>query len=233
MYAGGILETIAMSIQLSMAGQPLLVHPTQSDCDIVVDMSKQYYLQEGERVRDTSNERNGILFALLSVQSPFAATVEAYRQLNIGVVNLRDKWAVYHTIVSSHAYDGVLMYPGSKAQYIGEWARNTYEYGINYKPFPTDMDYRDYLRKGIKGLAWAKSSFAVMCTVGLADVCCIDTHMHRLLTGLPARNGIPKNRYLQLEQEIRQIAQRHDIPCSVAQHALWDSMRGERSRLMP
>ena len=64
-------------------------------------------------------------------------------------------------------------------------------------------------------------------------MCCIDTHMHAVLTGEPARKGLGKSQYLYEEGRIRALAIRHRLPCSVVQHAIWDEKRGVVSPLLP
>lgn len=221
-------------IQPKLDGSLVLVSPvTLQDCNVVVDNSKGYYLHEGKRVQDSNYHwLQGIVFALLSVHSPYHATVAAAQALQ--EVDIRDKYSVYYTLRNIKAHDGVVMYAGTKASWIGELVNSVYRKGVSFSPQGMeDMEYREYLRSNIKGLAYAKSSFATMCVKGIANVCCIDTHMHRLWTGKVQTRTLTPSVYLDMEARVRTIAQQHGVPCSVAQHCLWDSIRGERTRLMP
>lgn len=219
-------------IQLSLSGIPKLVDPSEADCHIVLDGWKDYYIAEGQRVASQHDTIRRIVFALLSVNAPFGATCQAYKAL--AEVDLCDFWTVLARIKQAASSDGVVNYPWTKAKWINELAFHAYVEGISFEPSvaESDVEYREYLME-LKGLAYAKSSFAVMLVKGQADVACIDTHIYRLFTGKPAKISLSRKRYLPLEDKVRQLAQAHDIATSVAQHCLWDAMRGLRTELLP
>ena len=220
-------------IQLSLDNVPKLISPiSEADCHIVLDNFSPYYVQEGLKAQEVFEPLRRITFALLSVNAPFDATCKAYTALKD--VDLLDFWTVLNTIRQARGNDGVVSYAYTKAKWLHTLAFNAKVEGISYNPGKEgDAEYREYLRTNVKGLAWAKSSFAVMLVKGTADVACIDTHMHRLFTGNVAKTGIGKRKYLELENKVRSLALTHGIPTSVAQHCLWDSMRGIRSKLVP
>ena len=214
---------------------PKLVAPfLPNDIDLIVDSFKSYYEEEGVRVGQVASQEEAyerIVFAIISVNSPFDATCKAWQAVK--EVDNRSKWDIYHALHTPGS-DGVVMYQPTKASWIGTLYRSAFEDGISL--MPSDMDdnqYRLYLQHNVKGLALAKGSFAAMLCKGAADICCIDTHMHRLFSGQPARKGVGKKKYLLMEDNVREIAQRHGVATSVAQHCLWDSLRGQQSRLLP
>ena len=224
-----------MTLQLGFNGFRLISPVSVEDCDIVLSTA-DYYLGEAERVRDNCPKGQPIwpiVFALLSVNAPFGATCKAYEALRDEDTNLLDFWSVLQVVRSSHAPDGVVSYPWTKSKWIQTFVDSFRHDGVDFRPFVTDTDYRSYLQVNVKGLGLAKASFATMLVNGSADVACIDTHMYRLFEGKPAQTAVRAKTYLRLEESVRTMAYRHGLPTSVAQHCLWDAMRGIRTRLLP
>ena len=219
-----------MPVQLG-SDVPLLIPPVvPQDLDVVMK-GVQWYVESGLRARATYDPLNRIVLALLSVNSPFEATVKCWYALE--GVDWTDHWAVLSTLKNTHARDGVVSYAWTKARWIRELMHMAKSEGVSYHSFQRDVDYRDYLQLNTLGLGMAKASYAVMLVNGLADVCCVDTHMYRLFTGKVATKSIPKRTYLQMEQSIRELALRHGVPTSATQHCVWDAMRGVRTELVP
>ena len=226
-----------MPLQLRLDSTvPQLVKPfLSSDIDLLVDTYKGYYEEEGERVGEVETQEEAyerIVFALISVNSAFDATCKAWEKVR--EVRNGDKWSIYHGLRARGSDGSVVQYAATKASWIGRLWMDAFENGVSLLPVGMDdNEYRLYLQHNIKGLALAKGSFAAMLCKGKANICCIDTHMHRLFTGNVAKKGIGKRVYLAMEEGVREIAGRHGIATSVAQHCIWDGMRGERSRLLP
>ena len=219
-----------MPLQFTFDGGLALRTPvSQPDCDAVLESCLPQYREEAARLgcASTVDETvRRIAFAILSVHSNFNATVRAWQHLD--GVSLADWPAVYQTLRRTP----LVQYPMVKTRALARLHAQVYDDGECLLPDGDDLEYRDYMRRNVWGLAWSKASFAVMLVKGQADVCCIDTHMHRLFTGKVGK-GIGKRLYLDLEGRVRQLAERHEAPTSVVQHCLWDAMRGVRSPLLP
>ena len=224
-----------MPVQLSLDGTPKLIgkRVTRLDFDIVIEANKGHCQAEADRVgsyADLTDLYQRLGFAILSVNAPFDATCkawEAFRQ-----VEGWDRLAIRQAIATPGS-DGVVSYQPTKARWLVELWSSMYQSGLDLRPCGDDQTYRDYVRRSVTGLAWAKSSFGTMLVKGSADVACIDTHMYRVFTGKHASKVIRKAVYLELEGKVRRLAKRHGIKASVCQHAIWDAARGQRSVLLP
>lgn len=170
-----------------------------------------------------------IVFAILSVHSPIGATFEAYKAVKLAhALGGMPGQAKLARIIGQHrAPDGVVLYQTQKARYIlafdAAWA-------VDSTPFTQNGDgdtgWRDRLRQNVLGLGWAKASFAVaLSKPSTSDVCCIDSHMHQLLTGrMPGH--ISKRTYLALEDRVRDLATEYGVSAFTMQWLLWDAKRG-------
>ena len=220
-----------MPIQTTLSGAFQLRTPVSPvDVDMVLDAMLPPYLEEARRVGRAETQQEAVRrigFAILSVHSDFDATVRCYNAVQ------QEDWSDRFGLTKSIARHPLVQYPRQKAQALCRLWTMAFLDGEDLRPFGDDLEYRERLRKTVWGLAWAKASFAVMLVKGQADVCCIDTHMHRLLTGQVARQQIGKRLYLELEQRVRLVATRREVPVSVVQHCLWDAMRGAQTSLLP
>lgn len=223
-----------MPVQLSLTSTPRLTGQlTLADLNLALELNIPHAQAEADRVgmaTDNADLHWRMVFALLSVHSNFAATCSAWLDLKGGGVETRYPMA---TLAVLRRWPQI-QYPLTKAQFISDLWHGVNKGGQCYWPQGLDDGaYRDYVRVNVRGLAWAKSSFAAMLVKGSADVACIDTHMWRLFKGEPARGQIRASDYLDCEQQVRVLAQRHGVSTSVAQHAMWDAMRGTESCLLP
>lgn len=223
-----------MPIQLSLTQSPLVVgQPTLNELDLVLEHNLPHAQAEAERVGQAESAPElfwRMAFAILSVHSNFGATCGAWQELRSLEVDCHYPMA---SLAVLKRWPRV-QYPGQKAKFLARLWDAIWQEGECFWPDGlTDCAYRGYIRESVSGLAWAKSSFAVMLVNpggrGV-DVACIDTHMYRMFTGQPARGQIRGPEYLKLEGQVRGLAQRHGVSCSVAQHALWDG--NERARVM-
>lgn len=223
-----------MPVQLALDGAAKLHAPyRKADLDLACELNMQHCMQEAAKLAEPADARQlwlRLAFSITSVNSPFDATCQAW--LALQDCEPWDRLAIRQALASAGC-DGVVSYQPTKTRWLYQvWLDMEYN-GVCYQPFGSDPEYRDYLKASVCGLAWAKSSFAVMLIRGSADVACIDTHMHRILTGSRPGKQIGRGRYVELEGAVRKLAKRHRIPTSVAQHAVWDAARGVRSPLLP
>ena len=226
-----------MALQLSLlTGSPLLgKQPSPADLDLALELNLPHCQAEAQRVGPVENGADlywRMAFAILSVHSNFHATCGAWQELR-GLGDVVDPHYPVTVIPTLRRWNRI-QYPVQKGKFLSLLWDAMFRDGECFWPQGLeDVEYRDYVRKGVKGLAWAKSSFATMLVKGEADVACVDTHMYRLFTGSPARGQIKGPEYLELESRVRVLAQRHGVSTSVAQHGLWDAMRGAHSPLLP
>ena len=226
-----------MALQLSLlTGSPLLAKsPSLADLDLALELNLPHCLAEAHRVGQAEGSEDlywRMAFAILSVHSNFHATCGAWQELR----GLGDEIDPHYpvTVISILRRWSRIQYPVQKAKFLSLLWDAMFQDGECFWPQGLgDVEYRDYVRQSVKGLAWAKSSFATMLVKGQADVACVDTHMYRLFKGQPARGQIKGPEYLDLEHRVRVLAQRHGVSTSVCQHALWDGMRGVQSCLIP
>lgn len=202
---------------------------SQSQLDTAVEAGRTSALSEALRVGRTDSPDEvlwRISFAILSASERFEATCRAY-------VALKQRWLKTGWVPDfgcvALLQEAGLIYAQSKTAYL---CRLWHERPA-FSPALWDVDLRYSLQKRIWGLAWAKASFATMLIRGSAQVCCIDTHMYAVLTGEPARKGIPRKEYLYREGQISTLSVRHRLPTSVVQHAIWNVKRGVQSPLLP
>ena len=223
-----------MPIQLAFDGTVKLIKPfLVRDLHVVIDCNAGHCAEEAAKLAEPADAHAlwlRLAFAVTSVNSPFDATCKAW--LAMQDTDPAD-WPAIRDALRVRGSDGVVSYQPTKTRWLTNIWYDMTRNGVSYWPDLPDLQYRDYLRSSVTGLAWAKSSFAVMLVKGSADVACIDTHMHRILTGRIPGKQIRKELYVKLEQSVRRLAKRHGIPCSVAQHAIWDAARGVRSPLLP
>ncbi len=172
-----------------------------------------------------------IVFAILSVHSPIGATFAAYSRLRLWSARFERMPSVKRLaslIGTARASDGVCLYPYQKATYVHDfdaaWRHDATTYTRNGDD---DNVYRLRLWRNVRGLGLAKASFAVALTApSTSDVCCIDTHIFRILTGVRPHSSIRPSVYLHLENRVRCMARKAGISVFAAQWALWDAARG-------
>jgi len=121
-----------------------------------------------------------------------------------------------------------VMYHAQKARFIlafdAAWTQDSVPFTQNGDG---DTGWRDRLRRNVLGLGWAKASFAVaLSKPSTSDVCCIDSHMHQLLTGRMPGHTIGKRAYLALEARVRDLASEYGVSAFTMQWLLWDAKRG-------
>ena len=224
------------SLQYGFDGAIKLRGADSKTLDIAVELSRERYTTFACAIDPQADDGNGvywrIVFAMLSVHSPIGATFNAYRTLRLWSVRFGRKPKFHRTIErilrSSNANDGAIVYAPTKAWYIADFTR---AWEADSTPFTrqgdTDHEWRLRLKRNVRGLGLAKASFAVaLCNPLASDVCCIDTHIHQLLTGAVPRRGIKDVVYFALEDSVRTLARRHGLGTFVVQWILWDAKRG-------
>jgi hypothetical protein len=225
------------AIQLGFDGSVRLLTGDSQALDAVINLTRQTYEDYARAIEPEAGDRAvywRIIFALLSVHSPFHATVDDYRALRLWSVRYSrlpiHHQSVRHALERVHAVDGVLQYIPTKSYYVADFTR---AWLADSSPFTrngdTFIDWRKRLQTNVKGLGLAKASFAVaLCNPVDADICCVDSHIHALFTDQPARNAIKPSVYLAIEDTIRRKAHEHHIGTFVLQWLLWDAKRGVR-----
>jgi thermostable 8-oxoguanine DNA glycosylase len=88
-------------------------------------------------------------------------------------------------------------------------------------------DARDRISRAVLGLGPAKTSFALGLIYPFdASVCCIDTHIARLLALLMGCSpGAVPRRYAEAEAMLREVASAAGLPLVLAHWILWDHQR--------
>ena len=173
-----------------------------------------------------------IVFSILSVHSPLDATFEAYRALRVWRARynrIPSQRKLGTLLLLARGNDGVIQYTNQKAIYIREfdakWAADKEQFLRNGD---TDADWRARIQRNVKGLGLAKASFAVaLANPATSDVCCIDTHMYQLFTGIVPKSSIKPSVYLALENAIRELGKEFGLSTFATQWCLWDAQRGQ------
>ena len=88
-------------------------------------------------------------------------------------------------------------------------------------------DARDRIARGVNGLGPAKTSFALGLIYPFeATICCIDTHIARLLAPLMGCSpGAVSRRYAEAEALLGEVASAAGLPLVLAHWILWDHQR--------
>src|SRR3990167_2064291 len=108
-----------------------LLEPFQTeDVDVLFEQFKGYYQDEGERVGQATTQEETyerIVFAIISVNSPFNATCKAWEKVK--EVENGNKWGIYHALHTPGS-DGVVSYAATKASWIGRLWFDAFENGM-------------------------------------------------------------------------------------------------------
>lgn len=223
-----------MTLQLGFDGAVKLLDGSPESLRECLALTGDRYREYARAIDPGDSERGvywRIVFSLLSVQSPLDATFSAYKTLRLwrarfGRVPSQGK--LRSLILNARGSDGVVQYTHQKALYIREFDANWREDPARFlRCGDTDADWRARIQANVKGLGLAKASFAVaLSNPATSDVCCIDTHLHAVFTGHPARSTIPRRVYLELESRVRALALEFGLSTFAAQWALFDAHRG-------
>lgn len=164
-----------------------------------------------------------ILFALLSTNTAFDATCEAFKLLR------GSYWAdaqELETLLRSVRVGGksqTVAYPGSKARDIAAFT-------TRFRAHPGMFKFRGLAsawraQHCIAGLGHMKLSFAsALLAPEQADTVCLDRHMQRFLYGRERTPSLTS--YHLAEQALRKVGERYGISAFVTQWAIWDWLRG-------
>lgn len=224
-----------MTLQLSFDGGVRLLDGDERSLRECLALTGQRYASFAAAIDVGESDRAvywRIIFAVLSVHSPIAATFEAYRTLRLWrarfgrMPSTRKLQSLLLTAKGSNG--NVTQYCYRKAVYVREFDKGWQDDKAAYiRNGDSDADWRVRLQRNVKGLGLAKASFAVALSApATADVCCIDTHMHAVFTSRVPGKAISRRGYLALEERVRILAKEHGLSTFAAQWAIWDAHRG-------
>jgi endonuclease III len=181
------------------------------------------------------------LFALLSRHCALARTVRAFQLLrgrctdSEAEVNLLDV-----TCLAAALRDGRIGFHRTWPAQIAAFTRAYRDEPTRFLPASGEpfADARDRIARSVTGLGPAKTSFALGLIYPFeATVCCIDTHIARMLAPLmgcsPAR--VPCC-YAEAEDLLREVAAAAGLPLVLTHWILWDHQRhgtGDCTRASP
>ena len=226
-----------MALQLGFGGSLQLRGNDRESLRQAITLSIDTYREYARAIAPRPDDSRAVFwrlaFSIMSVHSPIGATFEAYSAVRrfhavFGRLPGRERLI---SLLRTPGNDGVVQYGPTKAGYLKELERTwKLDKAALLRGPDSDHEWRLRIQRQVKGLGMAKASFAVaLCRPNRADVCCIDTHMHQLLTGsVPRKGNIGKRRYLELEGRIRELAQEHQVSTFAMQWLLWDAQRGIR-----
>jgi len=218
-----------MGLQLGFDGSIRLMGRDEASIHEAIRATLDVYRAYCADIEPSDGPYWRIVFAILSVHSPIQATFEAYRAVRLA--HAMGGWpgrAKLARIIGQVRANGAVLYHVQKARYIlafdAAWAVDRAAFEPNGD---NDLEWRDRLRRNVLGLGWAKASFAVaLSKPTTSDVCCIDSHMHQLLTGRMVRGQLGKRAYLALETRVRNLASEYGVSTFAMQWLLWDAKRG-------
>lgn len=162
------------------------------------------------------------LFALLSRHCALARTVRAFRLL-------RDHDPSDAAQLAERLRSGRIGYHNTWPSQIAAFTRIFRDDPRRLLPAPGEAfpDARDRIAREVPGLGPAKTSFALGLLYPFeATVCCIDTHIARLLA--PLLGDLPAvvpRRYPEAEAVLREVASAAGLPLVLAHWVLWDHQR--------
>lgn len=223
-----------MALQLGFDGTVRLADRRRESLQAAIDATLPKYQDFTAAIEPGPAENEvfwRLAFSILSVHSPIGATFQAYRVVRTWrAINgqFPAQWRLAQMIGRATARDGVVQYAPSKARYLlaleQQWRRNR---ASLLRGGDSEHEWRLRLAHNVKGLGIAKASFAVaLCNPSESDVCCIDSHMYQLFTGIMPRSSIPKLQYFDIEAKIRRLAQKCKASTFTVQWLLWDAKRG-------
>lgn len=160
-----------------------------------------------------------LAFAILSANSPFAASCEALKVANEKPGKIR--WQDLSVLSG--------MTPG-KAEWCNTVYWNCQRDPKQYLKAPSEtwQGYRLRLAKTVKGLGLAKASFAACLLYPLtADLACIDTWMEKVFLGYSSFKQLNLATYELVESKVRAYANKLGCNTFLAQWMIWDHARGE------
>lgn len=162
------------------------------------------------------------LFALLSRHCALARTVRAFRLLR---GHYRSDVAWLTAALRTHR----IGYHNVWATQIATFTRAYQEDPGRFLPAAGEPfgDARDRIARAVTGLGPAKTSFALGLIYPFdATVCCVDTHIARLLAPqLGCDPAAVPRRYTEAEALLREVAAAAGLPLVLAHWILWDHQR--------
>lgn len=227
-----------MAIQFGLDGQSIKIvnaHETESDLIEVLTLTRERYASYVRAIHVEETDKATywrIVFAILSVHSPLDGTFEAYRAIRnwkARYARIPSQRTLTRLIAMAKGTDGVVLYQNNKSQYIREFDKAwTADRSLFTRNGDSDHEWRLRLWRNVKGLGLAKASFAVcLASPSTSDICCIDTHMHKVFTGITPKSAIKPAVYFALEDRVRELAKGVGLSTFATQWAIWDAQRGQ------
>ena len=165
------------------------------------------------------------LFAFMSVKTTWQLNVRGYEALkDLHWVNQRTSDFLLLRLKNSGAG-----FHNQRGKFIWEfsqkfWANPQWYIKNNNESWRT---YRNRLVADVKGLSYAKTTFALELMYPDAPICCLDRHIIRFMTGDTKLNGnINETTYTKLEARWVRAAKKNSVFPVMARHIYWDDLQG-------
>jgi len=176
-----------------------------SDVKHIVDKK---YKEFKQFVNKSNNELfKEMCFCLMTANFNAAGGIKIQNAINDGFLKLSEKQLA--SALKKHGH----RFPNARANYIHEARKSKDTMKLN----------RDWLVKNIKGLGMKEASHFLR-NIGFDDYAIIDFHIVDLLEnhGIIERpKTLTKNKYLEIEEKLREIAKKTDLTLSELDMYLW------------
>ena len=172
-----------------------------------------------------------ILFALLSTNTAFDATCEAFRI----VCRAQEPKVDWTCDVSlSDILSSVRTERGQTVAFPNVKARDIVDFTRRFDSHPSEFVLQDNenasqwrARVSIRGLAYMKLSFAgALLAPETADTICVDRHIQRFLYGRETR-AVNTTAYTRAEESLARVGARYGMGAFVTQWTIWDWLRAK------
>lgn len=166
------------------------------------------------------------LFAFMSVKTTWQLNVRGYNALK-DLTWLQSKSALHSAIRNSGAG-----FHNQRTEYIWDFTQKFWSDPQAFKKFRNQSwrSYRNQMVEQVKGLSYAKTTFAIELMYPDAPVCCLDRHIIRFMTGDIKLNGnISEETYTKLEARWVRAAKKNGVLPVMARHIYWDDLQGHNN----
>ena len=192
-----------------------------SDIKQIVDSRIKEF--EAFSEKDNNELFKELCFCLLTANFSAKGGIKIQKQIDDGFLFLSEK------ILSSELLKLGHRFPNTRANYIVEARKYKDSLRILLNSFENEHKIREWLVKNIKGLGMKEASHFLR-NIGYKNISIIDFHIVDLLvkSGLIERpKSLTLKKYLEIENILKKIAEKTQIPLGELDLYLWYSETGE------
>ena len=173
--------------------------------------------------KDNNELFKELCFCLLTANFSAKGGIKIQKQIDDGFLFLSEKILSSELLKSGHRF------PNTRANYIVEARKYKDSLRILLNSFENEHKIREWLVKNTKGLGMKEASHFLR-NIGYKNISIIDFHIVDLLvkSGLIERpKSLTLKKYLEIENVLKKIAEKTQIPLGELDLYLWYSETGE------